>query len=150
LISIKPGAALYYNKPSVKERIKDWLSEEINFMESKQTLFIRPCPSSVQEPEEHRVHTSLSVQQLALLIRTAKDVGIITNKNQSALLKTIARIFRTPHSETISSESLRSKFYAPETAAKNTVKDLMLQMFNQVQKYSIYPVLIQTIFYALL
>jgi hypothetical protein len=150
LMGLKPGAALYHNKPSAKERLKDWLTEEINFMEVQQSLFIRPSPSQLSEPEEHRVHTSLSVQQLALWIRTAKDVGIITNKNQSILLKTIAKMFRTPHSESISSESLHSKFYAPETSAKKAVKDLMLEMFNQVQKYALYPVLIQTIFYTLL
>jgi hypothetical protein len=142
---LKPGVALHQNKLSTKERIQSWLLEELNYMEAHQTLFIRPSPSHVAEPEESSLHTSLSVQQLALWIRTAKDVGMITNQNQSALLKTVARIFKTPHSESISHESLRSKYYIPENGAKQAVKNMLMDMFKKVQTYTLFPFLIQTL-----
>jgi hypothetical protein len=150
LLTLKPGAALYQNKPTTKEKIALWLSEEINFMDVQQTLFIRPSPIHVPDIEESSLHTSLSVQQLALWFRTARDVGMITNQNQSALLKTVARIFKTPHSESISAESLRSKYYIPENGAKKAVKDMLMDMFKQVQKYAFFPFLIQTILHYIL
>ncbi len=145
---LKPGVALHQNKPSTKERIQSWLSEELNYMEAHQTLFIRPSPSHVAEPEESSLHTSLSVQQLAIWIRTARDVGMITNQNQSALLKTVARIFKTPHSESISHESLRSKYYIPENGAKQAVKNLLMDMYKKVQTYTLFSFLIQSIVFC--
>lgn len=145
LLVMKPGAALYQHKPSVKERIQSWLLEEINFIQVQQSLFIRPAPLE-KDSEDLKINTSLSVQQLALWIRAAKDTGMIINKNHTALLKTMARIFTTPHSESISAESLRIKSYANEKSAQNALKDLLMKMYKQVHNYILIAVLIQIIY----
>jgi hypothetical protein len=145
LLVMKPGAALYQHKPSTKERIQGWLLEEINFIQVQQTLFIRPAPME-KDAEDFRINTSLSVQQLALWIRAAKDTGMIINKNHTALLRTMARIFTTPHSEKISPESLRIKSYINEKSAQNALKDLLMKMYKQVHNYVFLVVLLQTIY----
>jgi hypothetical protein len=145
LLVMKPGAALYHYKPSTKERIQSWLLEEINFIQVQQTLFVRPAPMD-KDAEDYRINTSLSVQQLALWIRAAKDTGMIINKNHTALLKTMARIFTTPHSEKISPESLRIKSYINEKSAQNALKDLLMKMYKQVHNYVFLIVLLQTIY----
>lgn len=145
LLVMKPGAALYPHKPSTKERIQSWILEEINFIQLQKSLFIRPAPIE-KDFEDLKINTSLSVQQLALWIRAAKDAGMIINKNHSTLLKTVARIFTTPHSESISPESLRIKSYINEKSAQNALKDLLMKMYKQVHNYVLIAVLIQTIY----
>ncbi|MCU7549330.1 hypothetical protein OCK74_09400 [Chitinophagaceae bacterium LB-8] len=134
----KPAAAFIPQMKCLKEQIGTWISEEIHYLDKQQACFNTAhehSPPAHDKDEDDKLHTSLSVQQLAVFIRAAKDVGILNNKNQTALLKTIAKIFRTPQAGSISADSLRVKYYTPETAAKDSLKDLLLEMFKKVQSY---------------
>ncbi|MCU7550389.1 hypothetical protein OCK74_14810 [Chitinophagaceae bacterium LB-8] len=134
----KPGIAFKPKMRSLKEQICSWISEEINYLDQQQAClhasYVQSMPTQDVDDEE-KLHTSLSVQQLAILIRAARDTGVLTNKNQSALLKTFAKVFRTPQAETISAESLRSKYYTTESNALESVKDILMKMFNKAQSY---------------
>jgi hypothetical protein len=137
-LQLKPGVAFKPQMISLKEQVVGWISEEIYYLEKQQSFL---GAASIQlhsiheKDEDEKLHTALSVQQLAIFIRAARDTGMLTNKNQTALLKTIAKVFRTPYAETISAESLRIKYYMPEPGATQSVKDLLMEMFKKVQSY---------------
>ncbi|MCU7552857.1 hypothetical protein OCK74_27305 [Chitinophagaceae bacterium LB-8] len=134
----KPGIAFKPKMKNLKEQIRAWISEEINYLDQQQayfTVFNEHSPPAPEIIDEEKLHTSLSVQQLAVFIRAARDAGVLTNKNQTALLKAVASIFHTPNANSISAESLRSKYYTPEPSALDSVKDILMKMFNKVQSY---------------
>ena len=82
-----------------------------------------------------KIQLGISVSQLAIFIRAAIDAGIITNENKTAVLKCIVCFMSTTKAETISVESLRKKFYEAERRSKDSVKDLLMEMFKKVHKY---------------
>lgn len=82
-----------------------------------------------------RLGTTLSVPQLALFIRLFTDARIISETNQSALLKNIAANISTAKTAAISPESLRVNYYTPSAAAKNIIKDHLLNMISLLRKY---------------
>jgi hypothetical protein len=89
----------------------------------------------VPDNEGEKIRLNISVAQLALLIRAAIDAGIIVNENKTAVLKCIVCFMSTTKAETISVESLRKKYYEAERSSKDSVKDLLMEMFKRVHKY---------------
>jgi hypothetical protein len=63
------------------------------------------------------------------------DLDILQTKNQSALLKKITTFIRTPKTDLISEESLRSKFYTPQNASAKIIKEYLLKMMNSLRAY---------------
>lgn len=132
-----PRYALFVNAPSLKKIIVRNIKEEINFLKSKEKIKGTAVPScaNILQPTEEPLLTSLSVAQLALFVRLLVDVGIIETKNQLSLLKKIAAVMRTRKTVSISDESLRSKFYAPQTTAAIIIKEYLLNMMNKLRSY---------------
>ncbi|MEJ7736994.1 MAG: hypothetical protein WKF97_06170 [Chitinophagaceae bacterium] len=54
------------NMPSLKEQVNQWIEEEIKFLENDS---VPETPSKNQIQPEDKIHTSLSVAKLALLLR---------------------------------------------------------------------------------
>ena len=82
-----------------------------------------------------KLNTALSVPQLALLIRLMIDTQVINEKNNTAILKNISAIVRTPKTIAVSSQSLWVNYYTPGPAAKNIVKEYLLNMINLLKTY---------------
>lgn len=99
-----------------------------------QLLPAQPVYPAAEKPSQ-KLNTCLSVPQLALLIRLLMDTKIVNNTNQSALLKTIASFISTSKAASISPESLRINYYTPGVAAKNIIKEYLLQMLRLVNSY---------------
>ncbi|WP_143075812.1 hypothetical protein [Parafilimonas terrae] len=87
-----------------------------------------------QQPSS-KLSTTLSVPQLALFIRLLTDACIISETNQSALLKNVAAIVSTTKTASISPESLRVNYYTPGLAAKNIIKDHLINMISLLRRY---------------
>ena len=121
----------------------EWLAEiiqhEIIYIQSKlQTLasiYNYNAPATSVDTAEQLMLTSFSVSQLAVMARLLVDCNIIQHSNQTNLMKRIAGAFKTNKAGQISAESLRVKYYTPEPAAINIIKEYLLQMLNQLKKY---------------
>jgi hypothetical protein len=85
--------------------------------------------------DQSKINTAFSVPQLALFIRLLIDTQVINEKNNTGILKAAATIIGTPKTSAVSPESLRVNYYTPGTAAKNIVKDYLLQMINLLKAY---------------
>jgi hypothetical protein len=79
--------------------------------------------------------TPMSVPQLALFVRLLVESGTIKCQNQSLLLRAIAASFSTAKATSISSESLRIKYYATDPASVNIVKEYVIKMMNQLRRF---------------
>jgi len=127
---------LFPDSPSLKEQIVSNIHEEIICLEKQEQLktMVLPVAGPAQVNEE-RLLTSFSVPQLALFTRLLIDTEILQTKNHTATLRKIAASMRTSKTDSISAESLRIKFYNPESASKNIMKDCLLKMINQLRSY---------------
>jgi hypothetical protein len=130
-----PELVLYPKQKPIKEQISVWIIEEIEHLERSLKLKHNSEIKNFQsETTELKLQTDMSVAQLAYLIRTMIEVGIIKNTNQRDVLKLISGMVKTKQTDTISPESLRTRFYNIEDNTKLAVKDLVINMLNFVNK----------------
>ena len=123
---IKPNFSFDPDLPSLKERLSDWILEEIHFLERKLQLSMAPSDSAGdQVKKDFKLIFDMSIPQFAYLIRTLAETGVIRNKNVSELARFLAKFVTTKRSENISSESFRISYYDTEDRAKGAVKNLL-------------------------
>jgi len=84
------------------------------------------------------------VSQLAYFLRILVETEVIKNPNDKELLKFYAKHTRTKKTETISSESLRVKFYNIEDSTKEEVKTIVIKLLNFIQNNKSYVFLFNT------
>ena len=116
---------------SLKERMNGWITEEVRFLESGH------CHLTIDgktKENEDKIHTSLSVAKLALLIRLLVIDKIIINRAVAPMLRVAARLFTTLQKDDISFGSLETKYHAPDKATINAVKDMLFKWINIVSK----------------
>ena len=113
--------------PSVKEQVGNWIIEEIRFLE-KGTLPIEYA-DTLSEPD-NKIHTSLSVAKLAVIIRLLVVDKITINRTVAPMLCIVVKTFSTIQKDEVSIGSLETKYHAPDKAIINAVKDLLFKWIN--------------------
>lgn len=126
-----PRNAFMQFLPSVKEQVGNWIIEEIRFLE-KGTLPVE-YTNSLSEPD-NKIHTSLSVAKLAVIIRLLVVDKIIINRTVAPMLRIVTKTFSTLQKDDISVGSLETKYHAPDKATINSVKDMLFKWINILGK----------------
>lgn len=124
--SISKNALVQY-LPSVKEQVGNWIIEEIRFLE-KGMLPIEYA--NTLSEHDNKIHTSLSVAKLAVIIRLLVVDKIIINRTVAPMLRIVTKTFSTLQKDDISISSLETKYHAPDKATINAVKDLLFKWIN--------------------
>ncbi len=130
-LSVKLDCTYLKFMPSLKKQINGWIDEEVKFLETEH------LPVKINESNnevENKVHTSLSVSKLALLIRLMVIDKIIINRTVAPMLRIIVKMFTTLQTENISFGSLETKYHAPDKATINTVKDILYKWIKILDK----------------
>ncbi len=117
--------------PSVKEQVGNWIIEEIRFLE-KGTLPIEYA--NTLSESDNKIHTSLSVAKLAVIIRLLVVDKIIINRTIAPMLRIVTKTFSTLQKDDISIGSLETKYHAPDKATINAVKDMLFKWINILGK----------------
>ncbi len=115
--------------------VSKWLIIMIKTAIKKTGLEQEQSLTQTQAAISEKLGTALSVPQLALFIRLLVDTNVIDQRSQSLLLKNIASVIHTARVADISPESLRINYYTPGTAAKNIVKEYLINMLNRLKMY---------------
>lgn len=131
---IKAGMVFNPEATMLKDLLTNWILEEINFLDGCYRTYERTTGSSLSVVSELKILTSLSVAQMAVIIRMLVETNIILNKNHHEVLKFFAGNFQSKKMENISQESLRAKYYSIEESSKEIVKHLMIEMLKKIQK----------------
>lgn len=119
------------NMPSLKEQVSTWIAEEIKYCEAGN--FIQSANSSGIE-SENKIHTTLSVAKLGLLIRLLVVDKIIINPTVAPMLRTVAKTFTTLQREEISFGSLETKYHAPDKATIGMMKEILQKWIHILGK----------------
>lgn len=140
----KPGVILNPQYGDLKTELGNWFTQEIFYLEKKLHLNIVPIsgiaeqkgsqPAS-QKNEPQKLLCILSVDQMALVLRSADDLKIIMARSLNSVFKTIVPHLSTPYQENISWDSMRSKSYNAETRDKEIVIQTLEQMIKKIKEY---------------
>ncbi|HUZ57813.1 MAG TPA: hypothetical protein VMU83_03425 [Hanamia sp.] len=126
-LPLKSNCCYNPNMPSLKDQINGWIDEEVKFFENIQLP--EKVANKLNENED-KIHTSLSVAKLAVLLRLLVIDKIIINRTVAPMLRVAAKIFTTLQADTISFGSLETKYHAPDKATINAVKDMLFKWIN--------------------
>lgn len=117
--------------PSIKEQVNGWISEEIRFIESGSQ--VQAATAGLAEGID-KIHTSLSVAKLAVIIRLLVIDKIIINRNVAPMLRVVAKLFTTLQRDEISVGSLETKYHVPDKLTIAAVRDMLFKWINILGK----------------
>lgn len=117
--------------PPLKEQVNGWIEEEIKFLEIESVP--ESPPKTGNEPDE-KIHTSLSVAKLALLLRLMVIDKIITNRVVTHVLRIATKTFTTLQKESVAFGSMETKYHNPDRGTISAVKDILFRWINILNK----------------
>lgn len=129
---VKPGIAYNSVYPPLKEQLVDWISEEIAYQERTFQLTQKLMPSG-SLPGDFKIQLDMSLSQLAYMLRIFIDMKMIQNKNLSAILRFFSRSYQV-RQQNISYESFRVRYYNPEESVRKSVRSLLLQLVDYINR----------------
>ena len=121
---------LRQNLPSIKQQIINWIEEEIEYLNKKNSLEKGNPFQIVNREEFEKINTDLSVAQLSYFFGLLSQIGIIKPKSQSDLFRFIAVNFKTKTTTTISESSIKNKFYNVEATTINRIREKLIELLN--------------------
>ncbi|WP_133159373.1 hypothetical protein [Solitalea longa] len=134
----KPNFAYKPHKPSVKELVSSWIKEETKHLERTLQLSLEFANGEeknvLSQKKADKIKLNLTVPQIAYFARLMIDANVYLNTNQTEVLKILSRTYSTSKAEQISPISLRSKFYSEDESTRESVKELLIKLLNEVNK----------------
>lgn len=133
----KPGFSFKHSQKSLKVQLSEWVIEEIIFLEKKQQLsFTFKTDNVTEKPpgKDFKIYTESSVPQVAYFVRILMETGLIKNQSTIDVIRFFSKNIRTNRTESISTDSFRSKFYNTEHSAKEAVKGDVLKLLDYISK----------------
>jgi hypothetical protein len=116
--------------PSIKNQIINWIEEEIEYLNKKNSIEKSKSFQVIHKEESEKISTNLSVAQLSYFFGLLSQNGILKPKSQSELFRFIAANFKTKSTTTISESSIKNKFYNVETTTVNKVCEKLIEIIN--------------------
>ena len=130
---VKPGVAYNPLTDSLKNQLSGYVIEENEYLEKLQNLTKEHLVQQPPAPSSKLIF-DLSVSQLTLLLKILVESKVLLNANVSELLRLVSKIALSKKTESISFESMRSKYYNIEVSTKDAVKKMLLRMVSSVEK----------------
>ena len=121
---------LRQNLPSLKHQIINWIEEEIEYLNKKNSLEKGNPFQIIHQEELEKMTTDLSVAQLSYFFGLLSQIGIINPKSQIELFRFIAANFKTKSTNTISESSIKNKFYNVEATTINRIREKIFELLN--------------------
>jgi hypothetical protein len=130
---VKPGVAYHPVYPSLKEQVVDWISEEISYEEKVFQLTQKKLVAAGPLPADFKVQIDMSLSQLAYILRVFIEAKIVQTKNLSEVLRFFAKYYQVKNQK-IAYESLRVRYYNPEESIRKSVRSILLQLVDLINK----------------
>ncbi|GEM_PF-1769998 len=93
-----------------------------------------PDPVLADGPSK-KIHSKLSVDQLALILRAAYDQGVIVTKSLNQLFRTLVPYLSTDERRELSYSSMRSKSYSAEIKDKESTIAVLSELAETIKNY---------------
>lgn len=120
---------------NLKVLVSAWIEEEIQYInklqinqKSEEALFANGTGKS-------KILSDLTVSELALFFRILRDTEALPHENQSEYIELVAETFYTKRAESISTSSLRTKYYSPDEATVHSLKNKIEKLLSKMDSY---------------
>jgi len=126
------------NNADLKTQLDNWFLQRIFYLDKQIISSLSSKESSLSKEKSvkpQKLLSTLSVDQMALILRAADETRIIKAKSLSSVFKNIAPYLSTPQKEDISSDSMRSKSYSAETRDKEIAIQALQQLIDRIKEY---------------
>jgi|GEM_PF-5681918 len=117
---------------------KDWDKDTLQLFWDDQLRFYDTWMNKWVEqidPDGPRAVVSLTIKQLLILLRLAREVGVLQDAPLKHAFVFIAAHFRTTQQEHISYESIRKKYSQMDSVAIAEVEDLLRNCLDKLTEY---------------
>lgn len=132
---LKPNFAYKPKQESIRDKVGNWIYEEIVHLEKIYQLTLKFPNEQIRElDDEFKLITDLSVPHVAYFVRILVETGVIRNKNQKEVITFFAKHFKTKKAEKISVSSLHNKYYNIDTNIKEDMRERIIKLLNETQK----------------
>ena len=135
----RDGVRLSSDDVDLKTSIEVWFTQELDYLERKMQLSANLVSNEVapamKQTTVQKLLCSLSVDQIALLLRSADELKILVSRSMNAIFRTVAPYLSTACRESISPDSMRSKAYVAETRDKEIVIAKLREMIERIKEY---------------
>lgn len=136
-IPVKPNIALKPNCVSLRDQLSQWITEEIQYLETRQRLLsVAPAlkvSSSIND--EEKLNFSVSVNVLAILVRAAHESKLILNKHGTTVFNTVSKFSSTLQTKNPGAKSMDKKSHDPERSHKAKAISALQDMIRLIQDY---------------
>jgi|GEM_PF-1544527 len=133
----KPNIALKPNCVSLRDQLSQWITEEIQYLETRQRLLsVAPTlkvSSSIND--EEKLNFSVSVNVLAILVRAAHESKLILNKHGTTVFNTVSKFSSTLQTKNPGAKSMDKKSHDPERSHKAKAINALQDMIRLIQDY---------------
>jgi len=136
-IPVKPNVALKPNCVSLRDQLNQWITEEIQYLETRQRL-LSVAPSfkaSTTVNDEEKLQFSVSVNVLAILVRAAHESKLILNKHGTTVFNTVSKFSSTVQTKNPGAKSMDKKSHDPERSHKAKAINALQDMIRLIQDY---------------
>lgn len=131
---VKPGIAYNNQAPSLKSQLTSYIIEEIEHLQRLQQLRQSHLSKTGEVLSEFRIQIEMSVAQIAYLAKLLVESRVIGNRNVAALLRFFSKILVSKKVETISYDSLRSKYYNVEQGTRDAVRNILMRLAGAIDR----------------
>lgn len=136
-IPVKPNIALKPNCASMRDQLSQWITEEIQYLETRQRLLsvapgFKPRTSI---NDEEKLNFSVSVNVLAILVRAAHESKLILNKHGTTVFNTVSKFSSTLQTKNPGAKSMDKKSHDPERSHKTKAINALQDMIRLIQDY---------------
>lgn len=136
-IPVKPNIALKPNCVSLRDQLNQWITEEIQYLETRQRLLsVAPAfKASDSINDEEKLNFSVSVNVLAILVRAAHESKLILNKHGTTVFNTVSKFSSTLQTKNPGAKSMDKKSHDPERSHKAKAINALQDMIRLIQDY---------------
>lgn len=122
---------LIQDSPSCKKQLLTAIKKELAISEQlhKQNKLLQ-----IEQQIDNPIATDLTSGQLALLIRLKIETGLYKTDNITETLKKMGQHYLNRHNERITAETLRTKYYSPDSASIQIIHNRLMNMMAQLKQ----------------
>ncbi|PWS32200.1 hypothetical protein [Pedobacter paludis] len=123
--------------PGLKEYFKDYLANEISYLENKTIGFVSKKEYEAKQEEKKvafKIKSTLSGDQLGMILRGAKEAGILEG-SLNAVFKEIVPLLSSAEREELSWKSMRGNSYNAEERDKEIVVQTLEDLISNVGSF---------------
>lgn len=133
----KPTLKYREDLPNLKYHLCEWIQDETEHLQ-RQAEINSKIDAAIRTDEADfevtKLPTNFSVPELSILLRLLNEIGGIKSNSISATTKWASECLESKKAKSISSDSLRAKYYEPSSTSIVQMEKYLKQMLNLIKE----------------